>query len=206
MKRKLQRSHAVTAVIHGTQCGERREHLRAHPALVGLQDAHYVEGDAADVHMLPDEILRLVRQQFFRLVFADHQHLSHLAHVDIVDEASVAHLALADGCIVGVHTRQLCADVVLAKADGDSALRQLGTYLVDVAGELTAGSVEIGLPQLNGAAFLQSVVGLRGLSTEYLHGVGEEASRVLRQGIDKSVAGAKQEDEHEDSPRHSKSC
>ena len=55
--------------------------------------------------MLPDEILGLVRQQFLRLVFADHQHLSHLSHVDIVDEASVAHLSLADGGIVWIYTR-----------------------------------------------------------------------------------------------------
>ena len=75
-----------------------------------------------------------------------------------------------------------------------------------MAGELTAGSVEVGLSEFDGTTFLQSVVGLRGLTAENLHGVGEEASRVLCQGIDESVAGAEQEDEHEDSPRHSKSC
>ena len=123
----------------------------------------------------------------------------------MINKATLQHLHLVYLGVVGVDAADAGGDILLTQADsGRGAI--LCTHLVDSFRELLTCDVDVFLVQTDVAAFLESLIGLRRPSAKDYHRTGEEAARLLQLGIDKSIACSKQHDDHEDAPRHSKSC
>ena len=76
--------------------------------LVLLVDTHHLEGEVAHIHILSDngrEFLQPVRlrtEQFLGLFVAQHDHLTALPYIDVVDEAPQHHVHLVYLGVVGV--------------------------------------------------------------------------------------------------------
>ena len=143
--------------------------------------------------------------QLLRLIITEDDNLALPAHVDLVDEAAMEHLRLLNLEVVGIDAHQRGGEILLPVGDGLSILREDGPDVVDGLGKVRAGGGDVAVLQRQVAALLQPLIGLRGHSAEHHHRVRQEAVRLLHLGVDQSVSGAQQDDEHEDAPGHGKS-
>ena len=72
--------------------------------------------------------------------------------------------------------------------------------------EFRFGGLKVARVQLNITSLAQSLIGLRGGTSVGFHRVGQPVGTLLHIGIDESVTGTQQHNDHEDAPRHSKAC
>ena len=105
----------------------------------------------------------------------------------------------------GINTCYLHVHIVLAISNGRTHI-VAGTYLVDMILKLRFCSLQIVFVQLDIASFAQSLIGFRSGTSIRLHRVGKVVTHHIHIGIDESVTSTQQYDDHEDAPRHSKTC
>ena len=103
-----------------------------------------------------------------------------------------------------MHACDAYIHVVLAIA-GSATGEIVGSHLVNILSKLCPSGFQVLHVQLYIAPFLQTFIGHRSPTAINLHRVGQEVAVHLHRGIDETVSGSQQHDDHKDAPRHSKS-
>ena len=104
-----------------------------------------------------------------------------------------------------IDTGDIYAHILITITDGGIGLIA-GTHMVDVLRKIVLGNLKILGLETDVPTLLQALIRLRGTTAPDLHGVREPVLVLLQVGIDESVTGTQQHDQHEDTPRHSKAC
>ena len=199
-------ANLVAFVVYGAECGEWDERSSVHAALVGLVDAHHAESHVADVDILADEIAHVAGQKLLCVVFTQHERLARLLYVNLVDKPAVEHLLLVYLHLVGINARQSDAHVVGVLCKRYAALLQFGSGVLHILLVALVGQSLVFVVEGYAPAFFQTVVSLRRISRAHHHRVVKKPVALYFLGVDESVAGSEQEDNHEDAPRHGKAC
>ena len=113
------------------------------------------------------------------------------------------HLYLVNLCVVGIDTANARSQILLTIADSCRGVI-LCTHLVDSLRKLLFGNLPIALVQTNVTSFFEALIRLRGPVAEDHHGAIQEAVALLHIGIDQTITGTQQYNEHEDTPCHRK--
>ena len=94
----------------------RRESVRFAIATT-LIDSHHLKGEVTHLHILANQRLVILGVQFLGLSVTQHQHLSFLAKVNIVDEPAIEQVLFRNRSMNGIDTCNLHAHILLTMSN-----------------------------------------------------------------------------------------
>ena len=197
--------HLITFIIDRAHGCNGRISIISHATTIGLIDAHHLESHLPHLDVLSYESLITCRHQFFGIGITEDDNLSFFPHVDIVDEAPAEYRLTVDRNLLGMNATQRYLHVFGTKTDLYATLTNHHTGSRHVLTEVVRGGLKVFLVQLDASSFAQPFVCLAGDTAMHTHRLIHKPSGRVLQGINQSVAGTQQEDEHEDSPCNSES-
>ena len=154
-----------------------------------LKDTHDLEGEVAYLDVLTYQRLVILRLQFFCHLVVEHEHLTLLLQVDVVDETSIEQFAFHNLRVNGEYARDLHVHIFLTIRHNRTD-RVCGTHFIDGCLEFRVGGGEVTLIQPDVSSFAQAVVSLRGHTSVGLHRVRQEVVMLLDGGIDQTITCA----------------
>ena len=128
--------------------------------------------------------------------------LAMLSNVEAVDQAPLLQFVSSGGEVIRVYAAQVRRAVIFAVADVRPPLGDSGSDFLQPVVQFFLCQADVFHVEPDVAAFLVTSEGLCRPSRIYVHRIGSDIGGRLGEGMNQSVAGAEQHDEHEYSPSY----